>query len=186
MTLKRPTDWTLTAMIAVGLVVLLVGCAGGPPPQDSFATNWRNRTASDFEASLLNDSKFQLSSYRGRKAVVINFFASWCPPCRAELPALNNLYHSNEDRVLLLGISLNEKERAVEKFMRKLNVEFPVAMDPRKKDGSISNLHEVPTLPTTVVLGRSGNVLYYRPGMLQNYDFDYMEKLMREPENRTI
>lgn len=174
-------DGTLEATVLVFLVVLLGSCAGrGAPPQDSFATNWRGRTAPAFEASLLGDSSFDLRSYRRRKTVVINFFASWCPPCRAELPDLNQLYHSHKDRVLLVGISLNEKERAVKKFMRELNVEFPVLMDPHEEEGSISELYEVPTLPTTVVVDRSGKVSYYRPGMLQKYDFDYIETLIKK------
>lgn len=163
--------------LVVVLVLLLVGCASkGPPQQDDFARQWRGQTAPSINLTRLDGSSFRLSEYRNKKIVILNFFGTWCPPCRAEIPALDEFYHRHEKKVVLVGVSQNEKDKAVRKFLDNLNVDFPVVMDPRS--GAVSERFRVPTLPTTVVINRDGRVAYYRPGMLRRWDYEYLERLV--------
>lgn len=163
----------------VFVTLFLSACAAtGLPEQDAFAEGWRGKPAPSFDIERLNGSEFGLKSVEKHKIVIVNFFGTWCPPCRKELPALNDFYHNHRDEVQLIGISLNEKAEAVREFMEKLDLDFPVGLDPGKGQGSVSTLYGVPTLPTTVVINPSGRVHYYKPGMLSRFDFEYFRSMV--------
>lgn len=112
--------------------------------------------APDFTLATLDGKFVQLSSMRG-KPVVLNFWATWCPPCRAEMPELEKLwqdYHRGE--VVLLGMDQGESAEAVDQFAREVvGVSFPLVLDTRQKVGA---QYGVRALPTTFFIDAQGRI----------------------------
>jgi peroxiredoxin len=102
-----------------------------------------------------------LSHLRG-KPVVINFWASWCPPCTDELPYFERIRNDYGDRVTLITVS-NEAPGVAEAYLQKEHLDLPVIDDP---DGKIFEAYKIPPIPDTVVLDASGDVTYVSVGGL--------------------
>ena len=108
--------------------------------------------APDFTLSALKDGRpVRLADFRGR-AVVINFWATWCPPCRVEMPALQQAQLNMPD-VVVLGVNQQESADIVSRFMREQGLDFPVALDVA---GEVSRMYRVRALPTTYFIDGSG------------------------------
>ena len=137
---------------------------------------WRGQIAPDFEISTTHGEHFKLSENVGKKVIVLNFFATWCAPCRAEMPELNRYVseHKN-DPFLLVGIDSEEKQDRVDTFLSDLKVELPVAID----DGPIQKEYGVSALPTTVLIGVDGKVQFYETGALVNADVAFDDLLQQ-------
>lgn len=131
------------------------------------SAEWRGQIAPNFEIRTIQGNHFQLSEVVGKQIVVLNFFATWCGPCRAEMPELNRYFndHKNES-FLLIGIDSHEPREDVEDFVGELKIEFPIAIDA----GSISEQYGVTAFPTTVAIGVDGKVQFYEAGALANAD----------------
>ncbi|MET0052771.1 MAG: TlpA disulfide reductase family protein [Candidatus Thiodiazotropha sp.] len=98
-----------------------------------------------------------LQDYRGR-VVIVNFWASWCGPCREELPSLNRAWAALEPRgVAMLAINLGEEAEAVNAFLADFPIAFPVLLDRR---GTFAQRWRVQGLPTTFVLNPRGEIVY--------------------------
>jgi len=108
----------------------------------------------------LNDAsgkRFRLDDYRG-KVTVVNFWASWCPPCVAEIPSLNRLREKMRGQPFeLISINYAESPGKIREFMQQVSVEFPVLLDP---DGKVSQRWNVIGFPSTFVIGRDGKIHY--------------------------
>ena len=102
-----------------------------------------------------------LSHLRG-KPVVINFWASWCPPCTDELPYFERVRADYGDRVTLITVS-NEEPGVAENYLQKQHLDLPLIEDPGSK---IFEAYKIPPIPDTVVLDASGNVTYVSAGGL--------------------
>ncbi len=110
-----------------------------------------------FQLSDLNDRTHRLSDYRGR-VVIVNFWASWCVPCRRELPSMNRAWELLQpEGVVMLGINLDEEPQAVRAFLHDFPIDFPVLLD---RGGRMSRQWQVRGLPTTFVLNAQGEVVY--------------------------
>lgn len=121
--------------------------------------------APDFSLRTLEGPAARLSDFRGR-AVVVNFWASWCAPCRTELPELVSAYHANEARGLsVLAVNLTDQERRkeVRTFVRAAGMPFPVLLDER---GRVRERYRLIAVPTTVFIDRMGTVQRIHPGPL--------------------
>lgn len=100
---------------------------------------------------------WKLSSLRG-KVVVLNFWASWCEPCRAEMPSLELLAQRHEkDGLVVLAVNYRETDAAIRRFMDVLPITLPIVRD---SDGATSHAFGVRVFPTTVVVGRDGRALF--------------------------
>jgi thiol-disulfide isomerase/thioredoxin len=98
--------------------------------------------APDFILSTLLNDPMQLSDIRGRP-VLINFWASWCPPCKAEMPVLDKIYQLYKTNgLLILGINTTnqDSEKNASEFVSNLNLSFPILLD---KNGKVTNLYQV-------------------------------------------
>jgi peroxiredoxin len=138
------------------------------------------QVAPDFALKSSTGENLRLSEFRG-DVVMINFWATWCGPCRQEMPLLDELY-TRYERVgfSLLGVNIDDDSRRAMQMIEDLGVSFPVLFDARKE---VSELYEVEAMPVTVLVDREGNVRYvhhgYKPGYEDKY-LDQVRSLLRE------
>jgi thiol-disulfide isomerase/thioredoxin len=121
-----------------------------------------------------------LSQYKGQ-VVMINFWASWCGPCRQEMPLLDNIYKKyGKMGFTLIGVNVEPDRKAAESWLKQTPVTFPVLFDTKSE---VSRLYSVSGMPTTVFIDRKGNVREvhqsYKPGDENGY-LDQIRALMRE------
>ena len=136
--------------------------------------------APDFTLPAVGGKSLSLSQYKGQ-VVMINFWATWCGPCRQEMPLLDAMYKKYKAMgFTLIGVNVEPDSKAAEEFLKKLPVSFPVAFDAESK---VSQLYNVLGMPCTVIVDRKGNarVLHkgYRPGDENTY-LDHVRTLIRE------
>ncbi len=136
--------------------------------------------APDFALKSSTGENLRLSEFRG-DVVMINFWATWCGPCRQEMPLLDQLY-TRYERVgfSLLGVNIDDDPARAMDMIRELGVSFPVLFDARKE---VSQLYGVDAMPVTVLVDREGTVRYvhkgYKPGYEDLY-LDQIRSLLRE------
>lgn len=130
----------------------------------------QDNKAPELKLKDLQGRTLRLSDYRG-KVVLLNFWATWCPPCRAEMPDLIKMQHEYRSRGLqIIGITYPPQEsREVRQFIRKLGVNYPVALG--TKDTK-TLFDETDTLPLTVVIDRQGNIIERIEGILLAVEFE--------------
>jgi peroxiredoxin len=115
----------------------------------------RLKLADDFSVPTPGGEKFRLSEQRG-KVVMINFWATWCPPCLEEMPAMERLYREQKDRgFTLIAVSVDTDPKVVAPFVRAHKLSFPIGLDPSM---SLANTYAVRALPSSFVVGRDGNL----------------------------
>lgn len=124
----------------------------------------------DFNLYDQYGKEHKLSEYRG-KTVFLNFWATWCPPCRGEMPHIEDLYkeyNKNQDEVVILGVASpnlgNEgSEEDIKEFLNQNKYNFPVIMD---KDGALAYQYGISAFPTTFIIDKDGYVTQYVPGAM--------------------
>ena len=144
------------------------------------SSDLEGRPAPDFALKSSTGDNLRLSEYRG-DVVMINFWATWCGPCRQEMPLLEELY-GRYQRVgfNLLGVNIDDDSGRAMRMAEELGVSFPVLFDARKE---VSKLYEVEAMPVTVLVDREGTVRYvhhgYKPGYEEKY-LNQIRSLLRE------
>ena len=129
---------------------------------------WKGRRAPDITTELLSKETFSLSEQVGRKVIILNFFATWCGPCKAEMPELIRFAEKHKDDPLLfIGIDASEPESTVQDFVREQGIPFPIALDQK---GTLQRAFMVRSYPTTVLIGADGTVQLYEIGSISNAD----------------
>ena len=119
-----------------------------PSPREGFA-------APDFTLETLEGETFTLSDLRG-KAVVLNLWASWCPPCRAEMPALQSAYEADRDQgleIVAVDMTYQDNEEDAQRFADDFGLTFPIPMD---RDGTVARQYLMRALPSTFFVGPDG------------------------------
>ncbi|WP_205853833.1 redoxin domain-containing protein [Planococcus maitriensis] len=120
----------------------------------------RGELAPDFELTTLKGEEMRLSDYRG-KAVILNFWATWCPPCRAEMPHMQTFYEKQQDNdVEVVAVNLTTEDRGmaeIENFVEEFGLSFPIPMD---VDGDIGALYQAFSIPTSYIIDKEGRVLH--------------------------
>ena len=135
--------------------------------------------APNFETEYLNGSKFELHDLRG-KPVILNFWASWCPPCVREMPALQKFYDENKDKFVVIGINLGEDKKKIEEFTKRLNITYPIVLD---REGKISTAY-VRLRPTTYFIDGNGIIKDKKYGELDYDEFvERGSKIIVSPKN---
>ena len=123
-----------------------------------------SKTAPDFSASTLDGRTVTLADFRGQKKVVVAFWASWCGPCRLEMPNLIQFYknnHSDSSDFEILAVSIDENPNEAQNFASAMKLNFPVLIDPRQR---MANAFGVEGIPTMFVIDKAGKVVYGRAG----------------------
>ena len=132
--------------------------------------------APDFTLRTLGGPNLRLQEQRGQ-VVLVNFWATWCGPCRQEIPHLNRLYEKyRASGFQLLGVNIDDDARAATELASRLGVKFPVLLDTDKK---ASRLYDMSAMPATVVIDRDGRVRYLHRGYRDGYE-DLYERQIRE------
>ncbi|MDH3948665.1 MAG: TlpA family protein disulfide reductase [Gammaproteobacteria bacterium] len=117
--------------------------------------------AADFTLNDIDDNIHRLSDYRG-KVVIVNFWATWCPPCRFELPSMEKLWQAVQKKdVVMLAINIGEDADTIFTFTTDYPVTFPLLMD---HDSSVIKRYPVLGVPTSFVLDPKGRIIYRAVG----------------------
>ncbi|MEM7079513.1 MAG: TlpA disulfide reductase family protein [Pseudomonadota bacterium] len=159
--------------VCVTVACLAMSAAG-------FASVKISESAPDFTLKELGGGNLRLEEYRGQ-VVLINFWASWCGPCRQEMPILDRLHQRYEDTgFAVLGVNVEGEVAPAQKIVDKTNVTFPVLIDEGQE---VSEMYDLEAMPSTVVVDRDGVVRYmhrgYKPGDEAKY-VEVVKKLIRE------
>ncbi len=141
------------------LLFILSGTANAAEPlKDLFvAPEAERQEAPGFEIENLAGGNTGLEDYRG-KIVLLNFWATWCMPCRAEMPGMEIIWQKYEEQGLVIAaISVDEGSRGrIETFSKLLDLSFPILLDPESK---VSDLYKVSNMPTSFLIDRDGKVI---------------------------
>ncbi|WP_444998101.1 TlpA family protein disulfide reductase [Aliikangiella sp. IMCC44359] len=136
--------------------------------------------APDFTLKSRSGENVRLSDFRGQ-VVLLNFWASWCGPCRQEMPILDEIHKKYEALGFsVLGINVDAKSEKAINYLKDTPVSFPVLYDAKSK---VSELYSVSAMPSTALIDRDGNVRYIHPGYKAGDEEKYRKKikaLMRE------
>ena len=156
----------IAAALSVSLPALAGSSAAAPAPTFTLAS----RAGQDVS----------LAQYKGN-VVMINFWASWCGPCRQEMPLLETIYKKyNKMGFTMLGVNVEPDSNAANDWLKATPVSFPILYD---RDSKVSKLYDVGGMPSTVIIDRSGKVRVlhrgYKPGDENEY-LDSIRTLIRE------
>jgi len=158
--------------IAYGLGILLVALmlylTLFTSPEHKPSGLSKGKPAPDFTLKTLDGKKISLSDLKG-KVVLVNFWATWCPPCREEMPLFERVYRKYKDKGFeILAISTDSSVDPIKKFVKEFKVSFPVLLD----DGKVSNLYSIQGLPTSFLIDREGKVVKVRLGKYKEIERD--------------
>lgn len=165
--MKRIVKYTLAF-----IVVVATGVQAG--------TVQLQQPAPDFVLKSQGGENLRLSEQRGQ-VILLNFWASWCGPCREEIPMLNTLHKRYEKLGFqVMGINIDKRRDAAKRMMQDFQIAYPVLFDSQQ---GISKLYGVDAMPSTVIIDRDGIVRAVHRGYKKRYDAIYMDeirKLVRE------
>lgn len=162
--------------LAVGVVVFHAVLKPAPDSQTirqitnymNTSEIWQGRYPPDFTLPQAKGESFHLADHVGREIVILNFFATWCHPCKREMPELEEYYVKHRKTPLILvGINADEEPDAVDAFRKELKLTFPIGID---TNGAIAEAYGVRSYPTTVLIGVDGRVQLFQIGSIANAD----------------
>lgn len=154
----------------LSIVLLLVGLAliilsrtsvdidAGDPialPQKGFL-------APDFSLQTIDGDTIRIEDFRGRP-VILNFWATWCPPCRAEMPVFQSIFDAYHNRIAILAINAADQDtiKSVQTLQAQLGLTFPILLD---SSGSVQNKYDISSLPTTFFIDSDGIITHIEIG----------------------
>ncbi len=131
----------------------------------------------DFQTQFLDGSTGRLSDFRG-KIVMLNFWATWCAPCRAEIPGLLNIYHEKRDHFEIVGVAEESELNDIHAFVKEMKVDYPIALDP---NGKVGGQYKIAFYPTSYLFAPDGTLVREIPGFLPE---DVLRKDLAEIEKK--
>jgi peroxiredoxin len=135
-----------------------------------------NGKAPVFTLKSRSGKNLRLSDYRGQ-VVLINFWASWCGPCRQEMPLLENLYKRyNKLGFTIMGVNVDTDSTKANNYLKDMTVTFPIVYD---ITNSVSKSFNVNAMPTTVIVDRNGNMRFLHQGYRPGYENDYKKEVVQ-------
>jgi peroxiredoxin len=141
----------LAVFLVLPIALLGTSCADSSPAQPQ-GVSVGNR-ARDFTLESLNGNKVSLSDYRGQ-VVLVNLWATWCPPCQDEIPDLEAVYQARQDDgLVVLGVNVGESRQAVAPFVAELGITYPILLDTQSQ---LMDEYRVLGLPISILVDREG------------------------------
>jgi peroxiredoxin len=166
---------TMKLRIFVSVFVLLISTLAYAVQRELLTRLPEPKPAPDFTLEDTQGNTHSLSDYRG-KVVILNFWATWCRPCRKEMPSMQRAWEQVRDQgVVLLAVNWEEDKETIAVFTDKYPVDFPILMD---KDGSVAKQWEVKGLPTTYVIDPQGQAVYRVVGEREWDDPELLETVL--------
>ncbi|MBI4295732.1 MAG: redoxin domain-containing protein [Chloroflexi bacterium] len=165
--------WMVSGVIMAALTGLLAvqGCASSTGGANLAPAPLTGRTAPDFRLTDLNGNTVTLSKLRG-KTVFLNFWASWCVPCREEMPEIQKTYLKYKDKgVVIIGIDLFEPENDVRQFVRDGNYGWTFVID---KTQEVTSTYRVTGIPTSLFIDKNGVIRAMNTGAMHLATIDRM------------
>jgi peroxiredoxin len=183
-TLLRVVLLSFTAAV-IGIALSLPGRESGAAKDSAASLGIQEFSspdgATDFTLSDFQGRPVRLKEYRG-KVVMLNFWATWCTPCRSEMPSMEILYQRYKDRgFVVLAVAASEKRPDVKKFMERYRLTFPAPVD---GDGTVADRYNIWSLPTTYFINTQGQVIGKVIGGRQwdsKEAMDYVSSLLKSP-----
>ncbi len=138
-------------------LLLSAGCDNSTPEQPLKTVSSESKVAPDFTLMNMQGEPVSLSQYRG-KVVILNLWATWCPPCREEMPSMEGLYQKYKDQgLVILAVSADENgKKAVSQFLQRTPYSFPILLD---SDSVVQNAYGVFRFPESFIIDRNGIVI---------------------------
>ena len=167
------------AFLLLLLPLISVACSPGGSGQPEGIT--QGNLARDFTLETPEGRPVSLSDYRGQ-VVLINFWATWCPPCRAEIPGFETVYQANKDKgFMVLGINVEEGAQQVEDFLASTGVSFPILLD---ENGEVMKEYRALGLPMSVLLTPDGIIHTRHVGFLSDTVLeDYLAQIWADTQS---
>ena len=159
-----------TILVTLVLLVGIGSVLAQEPSANEAAQALIGKVAADFKLDLLGGGQAKLADHKGKDVVIIDFWATWCPPCVAELPQIAEVAKARADKGLVF-YAVNEEEDAtdVKRFLEEKKLtDVKVALD---KEGEVAKAYLVDPLPQTVIIGRDGVVKTVLIGIKSKEDF---------------
>jgi len=137
-------------LVILFIITIFIGC-GDTNAEKTISTS----SVADFELKDINGRTLKLSSHKG-KVIILNFFATWCPPCRMEMPDFNEIAKDYKGKVEIIGVNVGRESLAkVREFVKSYDLKFTIAID----DGTVSQLYgPIRAIPVSVVIDKDFNI----------------------------
>jgi len=168
-------------ILAVMVVLLLIGCAPvtGTSGTSESTLEQTGDAAPDFQIENLQGNTVSLRSLRGRP-VMLNFWATWCPPCRGEMPLIQQIYEEwtgKPPSVVVLTIDIGESKSTVEEYLRSENLNLPVLLDINR---DVAEMYRITGIPTTYFIDAEGTIREIKVGAFWNKEQieDYLHNII--------
>ncbi|TFJ91908.1 peroxiredoxin family protein [Lentibacillus salicampi] len=127
--------------------------------------------APDFQLETMDGESIKLSDLRGQR-VMVNFWATWCPPCRAEVPDLQKFYENKDIEILAINLTGTEKNRSdVDEFASEFGMTFPILMD---ENTAVANQYQIQPIPSSFMIDSEGRIQFKALGAM-NYELMVQE-----------
>ncbi len=162
----------MPCLLLLVIALALSACGGDPAAKGPPA-------APDFTLSTPRGGTLSLNQYKGQP-IVLNFFTTWCGPCRNEMPGIQKTYRKYADQgLVVIGVNIEETTAEVTSFVKEYSLTFPVVMD---LDGKIANRYQVNSYPRTVFIHPNGTIYQTVRGSMSEKEFaGYVDSLMALP-----
>ena len=131
-------------------------------------------TSYDFKIEDMKGKIIDFSTFKGN-VIFLNFWATWCPPCIAEMPDIHSLYEEKKESVAFIMVSLDKDRQKVEHFLKRKGFEFPVYF----LESRLPNIYTIHSIPTTYIIDKEGYIQVKNHGMAK-YKTNYIETLLSE------
>ena len=166
------------SLIIIGIIVMALGCwyslidtdTINPSPSSSPSTGTGikvGQTVTPFILESLDGS--QVTVGQPGKITVINFWATWCPPCQEEMPELEMFAHNNQQKVEFYAVNMQESKGKISEFMSKNQYTMSVLLD---KEGGVGKKFQVTAIPTTIIINKHGMVKFRKAGAMTKNELE--------------
>ncbi|MCD6221757.1 TlpA family protein disulfide reductase [bacterium] len=155
-------------LLILFLGILLVSCS---------ATEKKNlKKAPDFSLKTPDNKIVKLSDYKG-KVVILNFFGTWCPPCRMEIPDFVKFYKENKEKgVVIIGIAVGSRPEDIKKMIKEFKINYPVCISDGKVEREYGGIRFV---PTSFIIDKNGNIYKKQIGMMNKGQLEEIFKKLK-------